>query len=173
MRMSDHGDQRAAARGSIPKWVVGGLLGGGLVVVALLVVIVVLLVGGGGDGSSKVSDSPSAAKGKTFEISGNVTLTDSGNENFGGGQCAGGGGYDDMREGAQVVVTDSVGKTLAVGALGRGTHSGQYAQVVCVFPFVIADVPSGVGPYSVEIGHRGKISFTEIDASDLELTLGD
>jgi hypothetical protein len=78
-------------------------------------------------------------------------------------------GYSDMVAGTQVVVYDAGGKQLAIGTLGPGTTQAG----ACTFPFTIGGVPSGVGPYSVEVSHRGKIAFTEAQAGDVELTLGD
>lgn len=175
--MSEQEPQPAPVGTALPRWVITTLLAGGAVVVVLLVVIVVLLIhGNGSDNTAKDKSSGSAGSllspgPKTFEAAGNVTLTDSGNEGLGGGACQGAGGYSDMVEGGQVVVTDASGKTVAVGSLGAGHHGGGYGA--CVFPFTVEDVPSGVGPYSVEVTHRGKIAFTEDEASDIELTLGD
>lgn len=170
----------AIAPSRVPKWVVGTLLAGGLVVIALLAVIVVLLAGGSGDDQktatavqSKGTASPSpssSAGGETFTVIGTLTLIDSGNENLGGGGCEGGGGYSDMTEGAQVVVRDATGKTIAVDALQAGTRAD---SVTCEFGFEIFDVPpAGGGPYSVEVSHRGEISFTQAEATDVALTLG-
>ena len=55
-------------------------------------------------------------------------------------------------------MTHASGKTLAVGSLDPGVaQSG-----ACTFTFTVEDVKAGVGPYSVEVSHRGKIAFTRM-----------
>lgn len=84
--------------------------------------------------------------------------------------CSSGtGGYNDIREGASVVVYDANDKKLAVGALeaGRDLDSG-----LCVFDFKVPDVPSGDGPYGVEVGNRGQVSFTEDESDSIVISLG-
>lgn len=77
--------------------------------------------------------------------------------------CAVGGGYSDIRAGAQVVVTDDAGRTLALGQLGDGTlrlpdleHWGTRS---CVFPFSV-QVPGGHDFYGVEVTHRGVVRYS-------------
>lgn len=113
------------------------------------------------------SDSP--AKTKTFVASGSIQLYATGNVDTGDG-CYGSNGYDDIRPGAPVVVKDAAGKQLALGKLGQG-DTGKYRT--CVFDFTVDDIPSGKGPYSVEVSHRGETPFDEKDALSLKLTLGD
>jgi hypothetical protein len=82
---------------------------------------------------------------------------------------AAGGGYSDVATGVQVVVSDSAGKTIAVGALSRGATKGSS----CVMPFTVAGVPSGKGFYGVEVSHRGRLQYPEADLRrGLALTLG-
>lgn len=78
--------------------------------------------------------------------------------------CSGLNGFSDLAAGAQVTVTDAAGKTLAVGSLGRGTAEGITSDgraTTCSLPFKVAGVPGGVGPYGVEVAHRGVVRFSE------------
>ncbi|MEV4096953.1 hypothetical protein [Streptosporangium saharense] len=84
--------------------------------------------------------------------------------------CVTTGGYSDIQEGAQVVVTDASGTTVALGRLAYGSwnrHTG------CVFLFNVPDVPGGHKFYGVEVGHRGRLQYTaEQVAQPLALTIG-
>lgn len=85
--------------------------------------------------------------------------------------CSGWRGFDDIRGGTEVVVTDSAGKTLAVGQLQTGKATGVTADdsaTGCRLAFSISGVPSGVGPYGVEIGHRGVNHYPEGQLTGLE-----
>ena len=85
--------------------------------------------------------------------------------------CSSGtGGYDDIHEGTSVVVYDSTGKKVAIGSLGAGKAYG--SDGLCVFRFSVPDVPSGDGPYGVEVGSRGQVSFNESEASKIVISLG-
>jgi hypothetical protein len=107
-----------------------------------------------------------SATASTFVVEGTLTLDEPVTNDA---PCFGADGYDDITEGAQVIVTDATGRTVGIGELleGEGTEEG------CEFQFEVDDVPSGAGPYSVEVTHRGKIAFQESDAQSLDLTLGD
>lgn len=88
--------------------------------------------------------------------------------------CAGRGGFGDIREGTQVVVTDEAGTTIA---LGRLRDSSPYVEagvgITCTFHFAIHDVPSGKKFYGVEISHRGRVQYTEDQlGAPLRLNLG-
>ncbi|WP_433414978.1 hypothetical protein ACQP1V_36125 [Microtetraspora malaysiensis] len=86
-------------------------------------------------------------------------------------------GYSDIRQGAQVVVTDATGKTLALGTLGAGKrHLPEGAAPVarrCAFPFTV-QAPGGQDFYGIEVSHRGRLQYTAEQVREpLELTLGD
>lgn len=153
-----------------PRWVIPVLVGAGVAIVAL-VFAVVFLAGGSDDGADEkagADSSSSTEEAETFTASGHMTLIDSGVETF-QDECFGSGGYDDMAAGTQVVIRDADGKTVAVGELGPGTPE---SSVTCVFTFNVRDVPAGSNIYSVEISHRGEISFSPDEAENLELSLG-
>ena len=62
---------------------------------------------------------------------------------FGKGQtCYGEDGNSDIDEGAQVTIRDGDGTKVALGALGQGIARG-LRGIDCVFPFTVADVPTG------------------------------
>lgn len=137
-----------------------------LVALTLLPCSLILSACGGGD------DDPSSGDGAdTITVKGQMTLNDSDNEGS-GGECYGTGGYDDMRGGAQVVIRDGEGKSVGLGQLDPGNADVQYPTVSCHFAFSVADVPAGLGIYSVEVANRGAISFKEADAGSVELALG-
>lgn len=118
------------------------------------------------------SDGRSGGETKTFDVSGTMTLTTSSGVVGGEGVCLGSGGYDDLREGAPVVVYDASGKKVAIGELGPGVPDSEYPTVSCHFDFSVADVPTGDTVYSVEVASRGEVSFKPADAKSLELSIG-
>lgn len=124
--------------------------------------------------SSKAAATTPAPAAKTFIASGTLDLD--GQPDGGPGEyCQGAGGYNDIAAGAQVVIYNAAGTQLAIGALGSGStvSHGPDTLATCRFRFSVPSVPSGVGPYSVEISHRGKIAFTEADARSIKLSIGD
>jgi hypothetical protein len=92
-----------------------------------------------------------------------------------GYKCAGSGGYDDIGQGAQVVVKDGSGNTIATGELHEGRSQRSYASS-CSFDFAVTNV-SAVDFYSIEVSHRGAITFSreELEAKgwNVGVTLGD
>jgi len=122
--------------------------------VGMLVLAALLLAGCGGE-------STFTAKGTLGIVAVDSTTDD----------CSSGtGGYDDITEGASVVIYDASDKKLAIGSLKAGKEYGDNG--LCVFKFKIPDIPSGKGPYGVEISHRGQIAFTEKEADDIGISLG-
>lgn len=113
--------------------------------------------------------SPAApAAAQTMVVSGTMALDDG----FGvkDAPCSGDGGYSDIREGAQVVITDASSATLAVGALrsGRRNSTGD-----CEFPFTVGGVPTGHQFYGIEISHRGRLQYPAAKLkTPLQLSLG-
>lgn len=86
-------------------------------------------------------------------------------------------GWDDLTPGAQVVVTDSGGKTAGVGTLELGKvradpELGEPFKV-CEMPFEVTGVPEGDRFYGVEVGRRGKIQFDDAQLNTtIRLTIG-
>jgi hypothetical protein len=106
----------------------------------------------------------------TFLLKGKMEMGygDVGTDDF--GQCAGTGGYDDIHQGTSVTVYDDATKIIGTGNLGDSTNS---ADGGCTWYFQV-EVPSGPRFYQVEIGHRGKITYTseEAKAGGVAITLG-
>lgn len=84
-----------------------------------------------------------------FDLSGTLTIRSD--------RC-GSDGFSDIRDGAQVQVTDDANKVLAVGRL-RQTDT-------CEFAFTVPDVPPGEDLYGVKVGNafRGSVWGTEDQA---------
>ncbi len=84
--------------------------------------------------------------------------------------CPGGpgGGYSDLTEGAQVVVTDASGTTVAFGSLADGTISG----AGFTFTFSVPNVPA-LDIYGIKLTHRGTLqySFDELQQQDWDISL--
>jgi hypothetical protein len=106
-------------------------------------------------------------------VGGLLTLTDTDEYWSDGEACEGSGGYDDIREGAQVTVKDENGHVLATSDLLSGVAS---SDIECDFAFVVADVPDARF-YAVEVSHRGEITNSRQEMEDnawfVGLTLGD
>lgn len=139
-----------------------------------LVIALVLAVGVGLMGAALVvsrggDDQEPTAKPTTGTIRGELALDSSGSQGrdgIGEGKyCTGSGGYDDIGEGAQVVITDERGETIALGALDAGgmrVPDMAYPQLhKCVFPFTVTDVPKGRKFYGVEVSRRGVVRYPE------------
>ncbi|OXM70766.1 MULTISPECIES: hypothetical protein [Amycolatopsis] len=90
----------------------------------------------------------------TFTVTGTFTLKD------------GVTGY--APDGGDTVYTSS-GSVAAIGQLGPGRHG---PSVSCQFDIVIPNVPTGQGPYQIEVSHRGKIGFSEQEANRVAISLG-
>ncbi|MEO3863693.1 hypothetical protein [Acrocarpospora sp. B8E8] len=99
-----------------------------------------------------------------------VTNTAGGGWDSPSGVCQLSDGYNDINEGAQVVVSDASAKTLAIGRLGRGNLTEPFS---CSFSFTVSGVPAGEKSYGVEVSHRGRIQYPAAElAQPLALTLG-
>jgi len=113
---------------------------------------------------------------RTINISGTLTLARPGFVwDSTTSTCTGQNGYDDIHGGAQVVVTNPAGVTVAIGHLGDGepmSDPGATIAYGCALPFSVT-APAGLGFYGVEISHRGRVQYGEKDVQQaLSLTLG-
>jgi len=87
-----------------------------------------------------------------------------------GDTCATTSGYDDITQGAAVIIGGPTGQ-IGVGALGVGSISN--GRSACSFSFDVA-VPAGLSAYTVTISHRGTQTFTADQLQGgIRLTLGD
>lgn len=140
---------------------------------------VVLLAFAAGCGGPSAADTPTGTATSTepassFAVYGSLemSIADTTYDST-GRTCAGDGGYDDIRAGAQVVVTDADGGTVALGELSQGRMDGSAPYATCQWRFTVADVPAGAGFYGVEVTHRGEMTFTEQELrSPISLSLG-
>ena len=136
--------------------------------IALLLLAAMSLVGCGAGTDAKASAAkPKPKEPTSLTVKGHLTLIDSAITRY-EGACSGSGGFGDIAGGAEVVVRDGKGVKVGLGHLGTGKADG---PVTCVFPFTVMDVPTGGGIYSVEVTHRGEISFKAADAETVALSL--
>lgn len=154
-----------------PEFVIGAA-----VVIAVAMMVMVVWVFDGPD----AEPAPEGA----FMIAGTVLVSgSSSNLAFGNSvaECRGKAGYEDLHEGAKVVVADSTGKTIAIGQLGTGksetvggSSSGSVVRLVaCRFPIEVRDVPDGGKFYRVTVTHRGAQEYTRDQLREpISLTLG-
>lgn len=118
----------------------------------------------------------------TFTATGTVTLMDSTSLStyssyssprpisFSGDSCRGTGGYSDLGLGTGVTIRDPDGTIV-----GAGEITGSAAlEPMCELSFTVSDVPSGEGPYTVEVSHRGEVTVTEqeLAGGGAALTIG-
>lgn len=100
----------------------------------------------------------------TFELHGEYREVSTG--------CTGTDVYDDIREGAAVVVMDDAGKTIGTSSLGPGRARGGS----CVFPFTVAGLPDA-NDYQVDVSRRGAVACSRWDlvtsSWEADLVLGD
>lgn len=86
--------------------------------------------------------------------------------------CHGTGGFDDISNGAQVVVSDGNGKVLGTSML---TNATTQARTRCRLEYRVPGLPK-VAFYQIEVTHRGKIvkSFHDLDLANwhVDSTLG-
>lgn len=132
--------------------------------IAFAGLLLIAACGGGATGATATPTTPTEPE--TFVVSGTFTLKQI--DGTIGLSCTGYDGYSDIGQGAQIVVRDDEDTKIALGSLGTGTTIEGW----CVFGFKIVDVPTSGTVYSVEISHRGQLSFSQSEAEDLDLTLG-
>jgi hypothetical protein len=127
------------------------------------------------------SHAKTAARPKTFTVTGTLTVSDAytGTTRAAdyGSACTAADGYSDIKEGVDVVVSDSAGTTVALGSLTKGMITDPAAYVSasgpCDFVFTVDSVPAGKRFYRVAVGHRGVQTFSEAALrKHVALTLG-
>lgn len=85
-----------------------------------------------------------------------------------GGPCTLSGGFSDIAEGAEVVVSDDAGATLTITTLQAGVFG---ANNMCTFPFS-AKVVAGKKFYGIAVSHRGTVKLPEAEMAEPKLTIG-
>lgn len=80
--------------------------------------------------------------------------------------------YADIKDGTQVVVADSTGKTVAVGALTAGwVEQKNGAGKTCTLRFTVGSVPGGLGFYKVKVaGQESEYAEDKVTAA-IDITL--
>lgn len=123
--------------------------------------------------SSEPSGGATASTGPVA-VHGTLTLADAvGVLNIDGRSCTGMEGYDDLAEGAQVVVTDQTGAVVGTAQLSYGDLHGSGMTRSCVFSFDVL-VPPGRPFYGITVSHRGTIQFSgdQIGSGGVALSIG-
>jgi hypothetical protein len=135
----------------------------------------------GGQEPAAKPATPSPSKSEVFQVTGKFYLSLA---DFTWDEdppvCAGSGGYDDLALGAQVVVSDPAGTTVAVGSVTESIpitewddDAEDYLATACTLRFLVTGVPAGKGFYGIEVSHRGRLQYSEAQArKELELTIG-
>jgi hypothetical protein len=111
-------------------------------ILALVAAAVVLLVGAGIAALTLAGVGPAAAP-PTFGFNGTLQIT---------GGCTGG-GFSDIQDGTQVVVTDEKQTVLAAAPL--------VSDGPCKWTFLVRNVPASAKFYGLTISHRGTVQYTE------------
>jgi len=116
------------------------------------VVGVLVLTGacGGGDGESGAEPE---GKPSGFAIRGTVSVPSYGGSN--GTSCTVKDGYEELRSGATVAVTNAAGDVVAVGAL----VDIEATQRTCRFAFDVPGVPEGSPTYGIEVGQQAMVTY--------------
>lgn len=143
--------------------------------IALSLAILVLLVGAITVVSLRGSDSASTATRNA--ITGEITLGAKNYDKYVGSgdgtPCFGYRGYSDVKSGAQVLLLDGAGVTIATSSLNPGVVSNDRSE--CVFTFTLPDAPKA-DFYRVKISHRDGPTWSAADLEGrgwrVELTLG-
>jgi len=81
--------------------------------------------------------------------------------------------FDDVKEGAQIVVTSTTGETLALGTLGAGVAAGtSAADYTCEFPFTVSSVPGGQTFYGIKVAGQPAKQIPGNDVTDVQIDIG-
>jgi hypothetical protein len=153
-----------APKSGRPKWVVP-VIAGLAVAVLVLGAVAVWALTRDRELTAPIVTATSSPAASTFILYGDVTLTlATAVLNLDGAECTGMNGLEDIREGADVTVTDAAGKT-AVGELESGQLQGSGDTRTCRFPFHVDGVQHGRGPYRVKVSFRAEGSVSETVAT--------
>src|SRR3954447_7096087 len=112
---------------------------------------VVLLCGCGGGGGESGAQPESRPSG--FEIKGRISVPSYGGTS--GTSCTVMDGYEDLRSGATVAVTDARGDVVGVGAL----VDIEATSDTCRFSFEVPNVPEGSATYGIEVGQQAMVKY--------------
>lgn len=132
------------------------------VIAAGVGVLLVCSCSGVGESGAEPEDKPTA-----FDIAGTVSVPSYGGSN--GTSCTVKDGYEDLRSGATVAVTNAVGDVVGVGALVDIEATAR----TCRFAFDVPDVPEGSPTYGIEVGQQTMVKYprSRLDRA-VDLTIG-
>jgi hypothetical protein len=131
------------------------------VIAAGVGVLLMCACSGDGESGAEPEDKPTA-----FDIGGTVSVPSYGGAS--GTSCTVKDGYEDLRSGATVAVTDAAGDVVGVGAL----VDIEASPAACRFSFDVADVPEGSPTYGIEVGQAMvKFPRSRLDRA-VDLTVG-
>ena len=116
------------------------------------VVGVLVLAGGCGGGVGESGAEP-GDKPTGFAVRGTVSVPSYGGAN--GTSCTVKDGYEDLRSGASVAVTNAAGDVVAVGAL----VDIEATPRTCRFAFDVPGVPEGSPTYGIEVGQQAMVTY--------------
>jgi len=106
-------------------------------------------------------------------VTGNMGLYGGHVSRDGDTSCVGVGGYEDMHDGAEVVVKDGAGVIIGTGRLVFDPAADQRGNI-CIWTFSVPTKTSDF--YSVSIGRRDALNYSAAEMQalgwDLRLTLG-
>jgi hypothetical protein len=138
--------------------------------VPLVTIASVLLLAGCSSPTPKSTPKPLQAAG-TITVPINIEDALNGTVEM-GSPCIAEDGYDDITDGAQVIITNASGKTVGVGSLEPGTVSSTGSK--CQFEFTVNGIPAGSKFYGIHIGNqnRGVIQEPADQIGNVQLTLG-
>lgn len=114
---------------------------------------------------------PTALPPGTFTLIGGITLPLANIIVSSPGTCRGTDGFDDIAAGADVVVTDQSGTTIATGALEDGHGESSDGGTVCKFGFAVTGVPDDKTFYGVAVSYRGVVQFSAQQAKSNQVAL--
>jgi hypothetical protein len=104
--------------------------------------------GGVGESGADPEDRPSG-----FAVRGTVSVPSYGGAS--GTSCTVKDGYEDLRSGATVAITDAAGEVVAVGAL----VDIEATPRTCRFAFDVQGVPEGSPTYGIEVGQQAMVMY--------------
>jgi hypothetical protein len=98
------------------------------------------------------------------DVSGTFTLYDSTSTYS---SCLGQGGYADIGPGTDVSIRDQNNDLIGKSSLGAGAPS----EGACEYSFTVAAVPANMKFYSIEVSHRGALTYSLADMKSMDWTV--
>ena len=154
--------------------------------IPIAAIAVVALLSGCAVSATETSPTPTPTTTPSIFIAGVVStpldlsaFTASGEDAAIGVPCTSSAGYDDIHDGAQVIISDQTGTTIGLTTLGAGQLLAKEGDSLfaarCAYKFQ-QTVPGGATFYGLHAGNanRGVVQYSPEDVRNLiQLTLGD